>query len=387
MRARTCGTRGHGPTLPRMHGRLALILTAIATVAAIILRFSGAPPLVVFSVAALSILGLAALLGAATEELGAHLGHRVGGILNATVGNVGEIIICIFALKAGLIDLVKASITGSIIGNILLVFGASVLVGGVKHGIQRFDPRSAGMNAVQLLMATIGLLVPATFAFLAGGEHLARNLMPIENVSLWVAGLLIALYALSVFYDMTRPLDGSVRSGDEMHTQTAEGAARKQHWSRPLTLLVITAGALAWVSEILVGAVEPVVHQLGVSEFFLGIILIPIIGNLAEHLVALQLARKNQMDFAIAVSLGSATQVALFAAPVLVFLSLALGHPLTLVFTPFEVLAVGLAALVAALIAIDGESNWLEGAQLVVTYLILAIAFFFLPTGSLPGHP
>jgi Ca2+:H+ antiporter len=371
-----------------MHGRLALILTSIATVAAIVLRYSGAPPLAVFGVSALAILGLAGLLGGATEELGAHLGHRIGGILNATVGNVGEIIISVFALKAGLIDLVKASIAGSILGNVLLVFGASVLVGGLKHGIQRFDPRSAGMNAVQLVMATFGLLVPAMFAFLVGGEQIKANFVPIENLSLCVAGLLMALYLLSIYYDLTRPLEGNVRSGDEMHTKDALEAATRRHWSKPLILLVVSAGALAWTSEILVGAVEPVVHQLGVSEFFLGIILIPIIGNLAEHLVALQLARKNQMDFAIAVSLGSATQVALFAAPLLVFISLALGHPLTLVFTPFEVLAVGLAALVAALIAIDGESNWLEGAQLVAGYLILAVAFWYLPTVLAPvSHP
>jgi len=366
-----------------MHGRAALAATAILTVAAIALRLSGASPILVFAVASLSILGLAGLLGSATEELGAHLGHRVGGVLNATVGNVGEIIISVFALKAGLIDLVKASITGSILGNVLLVFGASVYFGGIKHGVQRFDPRSAGMNAVQLVMATVGLLVPAMFAFLVGGEHIASNFMPIENVSLWVAGFLIALYGLSVFYDLTRPADGGVRSGDEM----ALGEHPKRHWSRPLTMLLISAGALAWVSEILVGSVEPVVHQLGVSEFFLGIILIPIIGNLAEHMVALQLARKNQMDFAIAVSLGSATQVALFAAPLLVFLSIPLGHPLTLVFTPFEVLAVGLTAIVAALIAIDGESNWLEGAQLIATYLILAVAFWFLPVAAAHSHP
>jgi len=366
-----------------MHGPWALAATAILTVAAIALRYLGADPLIVFAASALSILGLAAVLGAATEELGAHLGHRVGGILNATVGNIGEIIISVFALKAGLIELVKASITGSIIGNVLLVFGASVFVGGVKHGVQRFDPRSAGMNSVQLLMATIGLLVPATFAFLVGGEHIAQNFVPIENVSLWVAALLLALYGLSVFYDLTRPLESGVRSGDEMSL----GGHPKRHWSRPLGMLAISAAALAWVSEILVGSVEPVVHQLGVSEFFLGIVLIPIIGNLAEHLVALQLARKNQMDFAIAVSLGSATQVALFAAPLLVFLSIPLGHPLTLVFTPFEVLAVGLCAIVAALISSDGESNWLEGAQLIATYLMLAIAFFFLPMAAAHVHP
>jgi Ca2+:H+ antiporter len=360
-----------------------LVSTAVATVAAIVLRFAGAPPVLVFAVAALSILGLAFLLGHATEELGHFFGPRVGGILNATVGNVGEIIICIFALKAGLIDLVKASLTGSILGNVLLVGGASLVVGGVKHGVQRFDARSAGMNAVQLVLATIGLVVPGVFAHAVGGEHVASNFWPIENVTIGIAALLLGIYGLSVIYDLTRPLDSTVRSGDE--ARVVEGAAHAPHvkggWRLPLVLLVISAGFLAWVSEILVGAVEPVVHTLGVSEFFLGIILIPVIGNLAEHMVAVQLAAKNKMDFSLAVSLGSATQIALFAAPVLVFLSIPLGHPLTLVFTNFEIIAVGLCALVAALIAIDGESNWLEGAQLVATYLILAVAFFFLPVG------
>lgn len=360
-----------------MSGPWVLGATALATVATIVLRYAGADPVLVFAVSCLAILGLAGILGHATEELGVHTGPRIGGILNATVGNVGEIIIAVFALKAGLVDLVKASITGSILGNILLVFGASVLVGGAKHGIQRFDPRTAGMNAVQLVLATIGLIVPATFALLVGGEHVAQNFWPIENVTIGVAILLLFLYGLSVVYDLTRPLGTTVRSGDEAssvaHTKVPGG------WKGPLLVLVVSAAALAWTSEILVGAVEPVVHTLGISEFFLGIILIPIIGNLAEHAVSIQLAYKNQMDFAVAVSLGSATQIALFAAPVLVFLSIPLGHPLTLVFAPFEVVAIAGASVIAALIAIDGESNWLEGAQLIAVYLILAVAFFFLP--------
>jgi Ca2+:H+ antiporter len=371
-----------------MSSRWVLVLTGLATLAAIVLRFAGASPVLVFGVAALSILGLAFILGHATEELGHFFGPRVGGILNATVGNVGEIIICVFALKAGLVDLVKASLTGSIIGNVLLVCGASLIVGGARHGIQRFDPRTAGMNAVQLVLATIGLVVPGVFAHSVGGEHVAANFWPIENVTIGIAALLLGLYGLSVVYDLTRPLDQTVRSGDEASFHDGAHAHAKGGWVGPLVLLVVSAGLLAWVSEILVGAVEPVVHTLGVSEFFLGIILIPVIGNLAEHMVAVQLAAKNKMDFSLAVSLGSATQIALFAAPVLVFLSIPLGHPLTLVFTNFEIIAVGLCALVAALIAIDGESNWLEGAQLVAVYLILAVAFFFLPAAGLPaaGH-
>ncbi len=359
---------------------LFLIVTAVATVAAIVARYAGVEPVVVFVLACLSILGLAGLLGKSTEELGAYLGHRIGGILNATVGNVGEIIICVFALKAGLVDLVKASITGSIIGNLLLVCGASLVVGGARHGIQRFDPRTAGMNAVQLVLATVGLVVPAVFAFLVGGEQIASNFLPIESVTLGVATLLLVLYGLSVWYDQTRPLETTVRSGDEVHATghvTTPGG-----WKPALIRLLVASGFLAWVSEILVGSIEPVIAQLGVSEFFLGLILIPIIGNLAEHLVAVQLAAKNRMDFSMAVSLGSATQIALFAAPVLCFLSIPLGHPLTLVFTPFEVIAIGLGSIVAALIAIDGESNWLEGAQLIAVYLILAVAAFFLPVGA-----
>ncbi len=367
-----------------MPKRLFLIVTAIATLAAIVCRFTGVPPLVVFVLSCLSILGLAGLLGESTEELGAYLGHRVGGILNATVGNVGEIIICVFALRAGLVDLVKASITGSIIGNLLLVCGASLVVGGAKHGIQRFDARAAGMNAVQLVLATVGLVVPAVFAFLVGGEQIAANFLPIESVTLGVASLLLVLYGLSVWYDQTRPLEATVRSGDEVHATghvTTPGG-----WKPALVKLLIASGFLAWVSEILVGSIEPVIAQLGVTEFFLGLILIPVIGNLAEHLVAVQLAAKNRMDFSIAVSLGSATQIALFAAPVLCFLSIPLGHPLTLVFTPFEVIAIGLGSIVAALIAIDGESNWLEGAQLIAVYLILAVAAFFLPVAAGGGH-
>jgi Ca2+:H+ antiporter len=367
-----------------MPKRILFAVTALATVAAIVARYAGLPPLVVFGLSCVSILGLAGMLGEATEELGGYLGHRIGGILNATVGNVGEIIICVFALRAGLVDLVKASITGSIIGNLLLVCGASLVVGGWKHGIQKFDPRTAGMNAVQLVLATIGLVVPAVFAHLVGGEQVASNFVPIENVTLWVASLLLLLYGMSVYYDLTRPLDETVRSGDEMghtgHVITPGG------WKPALVRLVVAAGALAWVSEILVGAIEPVIETLGVSEFFLGLILIPVIGNLAEHLVAVQLAAKNRMDFSLAVSLGSSTQIALFAAPVLCFLSIPLGHPLTLVFTPFEVVAIGLGSLIAALIAIDGESNWLEGAQLIATYLIIAVASFFLPVLAGAGH-
>jgi len=354
--------------------RPALVATALATVLAVVLSQGRAAPLLVFVAAALSILGLAAILGQATEALGGRLGHKVGAILNATVGNVGEILIAIFALKAGLVDFVKASITGSIIGNLLLVFGASALFGGLKHGPQRFDARAAGLHAAQLVLATIGLLVPALFAYLVHGAAppgvaVGGPEISIEAVTLGVAAVLLATYGLAIAYDLRRPAPAGVLARE------AGGGS----WAGPLGWLVVAAALLGWMSQILVGAVEPVMHEFGLSPVFLGAIVIPILGNLAENLVAVKLARQDQMDFALAVALGSATQVALFAAPVLVFASLALGHPLTLVFTPFEVVAVGAGAVVTALLCLDGETNWLEGAQLLATYLILAVAFFFLP--------
>lgn len=359
--------------------RLALVATGAVTAAAIVLDRAHAAPLLTFAAAGIALLGLATFLGRATEALGDHLGHKVGAVLNATVGNVGEILIALFAIKAGLLDFVKASITGSIIGNLLLVFGASALVGGLKHGPQRFDARVAGMNAAQLVLATIGLLVPALFAYLvhgiapaaATGGPAASPEISIEAVTIGVAAVLIATYVLAVVYDLRHPLA----------TPPRPRSPERGAWLAPLAGLVVAAALLAWVSEVLVGAVEPLMHEFGLSPFFLGAIVIPILGNVAENLVAVRLARRNEMDFALAVALGSATQVALFAAPVLVFASLALGHPLTLVFTPFEVVAVGAGAVVTALLCLDGETNWLEGAQLLATYLILAVAFFFLPGG------
>jgi Ca2+:H+ antiporter len=359
-----------------MSKRAALVATLVVTALALLLSFVHAPPLAVFVASAIAILGLAGALGTATEELGGHLGHKVGAILNATVGNVGEILIAIFALRAGLIDFVKASITGSIIGNLLLVLGASALVGGRKHGVQRFDPRTAGMHAAQLVLATIGLLVPALFAHLVhvgappGGASAVGPEASIEGVTLGVACVLLVTYGLSVAYDLSRP------APPRAHATAVPGS-----WRAPLARLVVAAALLGWLSEVLVGAIEPVIDQFGLSPLFLGAIVIPIIGNLSENYVALELARKNQIEFSLAIALGSATQVALFAAPVLVFASLLLGHPLTLVFTPFEVVAVGAGAVVTALLCLDGETNWLEGAQLLATYLILAVAFYFLPGG------
>ncbi len=348
--------------------RIAVVATVVVAVVAIALDliFHGDPTLI-FIVSAAAILGLAWVIGLSTERLGAITGPQVGGILNATFGNIAELIIAFFALQAGLLDVVKASITGSIIGNLLLVLGASVLLGGIKNGPQRFDPRIAGSNAALLVLAAIGLFIPAVFA--------ASTADPTEGSlveeSVLVAILLILGYVVSLVFQFSNPAETLGGHGP------AEGHGGPA-WTGRTAVFVLLAAAvlLAVLSEILVGAIEPFIETFGLSEFFVGVILIPTIGNLAEHLVAVQLAFKNKMEFAMAVSFGSSLQVALFVGPVLVLLGLVVGQPMDLVFQPLEVAAVGVAVGISALIAIDGESNWLEGALLILVYVILAVSFF-----------
>lgn len=357
---------------------LSLIAYAVSiggTVVVLALRILGADETLTFGVSALTILGLAYTLGHATEQLGIAAGPRIGGIMNATVGNIGEIIIAGFLIADGKIEIVHASITGSIVGNLLLVLGASLLIGGLKNGIQHYDAQLTGMNAASLILATIGLVVPATFAFLIGGGESTGpgdpQFFQIEALTVGVAILLIATYAAQTWFFLRAP---------DSPTAVHGGAEEVAEWSWKLALgvLLAAAAALTFASEVLVATLEPAVASLGVSEFFIGIIVIPLIGNLAEHVVGVTLAYKNKMDFSLITSIGSATQIALFAVPVLVFFGLLVGNPLTLVFTPLEVVAVGVGVLIAGFIALDGRSNWVEGLQLVSVYLILALAFFFL---------
>jgi Ca2+:H+ antiporter len=340
-----------------------LAISIVAIVLELVLHVEGTP---VFIVSAAGILGLAWVVGLATERLGAITGPQLGGILNATFGNIAELIIAFFALQAGLITVVKASITGSIIGNLLLVLGVSLLVGGLHNGIQRFSRLIAGSNAALLLLALVGLFVPAVFAFSSGasGDTLTEE-------SVLVAFALIAGYVLSIVWQFTNPertLGGHGEPGG--HSGPA--------WSGSIAVVVLlgAAGLLAILSEFLVGSIEPFIEQFGLSEFFVGVILIPTIGNLAEHIVAVQLAWKDKMEFAMAVCYGSSLQVALFVAPVLVLAGVVIGQPMDLVFHPLEVAAVGAAVGSSALISLDGESNWLEGALLTIFYVILAISFF-----------
>jgi len=326
----------------------------------------GGAALLTFGAAALGVIPLAEIIGQATENLAVRTGPRVSGFLNATLGNAAEFIITFFAIRAGLLDLVKASIIGSIIGNLLLVMGLSILVGGLRNGQQSFNRIRAGLDATMLILAIIALGVPSLF----GHAIEMVSHASVEYLSLGVAVAMIVVYGLQLLYSFAR-------AAPAVHQVSHEGGA----WPlrRAVGALVLATVFIAWLSEVLVGAVEPVLSSLGWTEFFLGIVIIPLVGNVAEHLVAVQVAAKNQMDMSLEISVGSSLQIALFVAPALVFISLLMGNPLTLVFDQFELIALAAAALIAALVALDGESNWMEGAQLLVVYTILALAFFFLP--------
>ena len=338
-------------------------------------------PLLIFFSAAVGVVPLAAWMGVATEHLAVRTGPRLGGLLNATLGNAAELIITLVALhtaathpelRDGLNELVKASITGSVLGNVLLVLGLSALCGGLKHGTQTFDRSHAGVNGTMLILAVIALAIPSIFGHaIEQVDHVA-----VIRLSEWVAVVMIAVYALGLVYSL-KPGQGPL----EAEPEEALESEHEPSWSlgRAGAVLLVATVLIAWLSEILVGAVEPVVKALGVTEFFLGVILIPLVGNVAEHFVAVQVAMANRMELSLAISIGSSLQIALFVAPLLVFAGMLMGNPLTLVFNVFELSALGVSALIAALISGDGESNWLEGVQLLVVYLIIGIAFYFLP--------
>jgi len=344
----------------------ALLVVAVLAVVGELLHW---PPVIIFFAAALGVVPMASFMGRATEELAFYTGPKVGGLLNATLGNAAELIITIVAIREGLLTLVLASITGSILGNILLILGLSMFLGGFKHGIQKFNRTQAGVNATMLILAVIALAIPSFFNFRIADINEAG----VEYLSLGTAVVMLAIYILSLVF--------SFRATS---TQDELTAAHEHHptWGRTKAIGVLIGATIGIVilSEVLVGAVEPVVESLGISEFFLGIILIPLVGNVAEHLVAVQMAMKNKMELSLAISIGSSLQIALFVTPILVFVSLLFGNPLQLTFDQFEIVAMIGAALIAALIALDGESNWLEGAQLLGVYLIIALAFFFLPS-------
>jgi Ca2+:H+ antiporter len=339
---------------------------------ALILEWRHAPPAWVFGISAAAIIPLAAFMGRATEHLASKMGAGIGGLLNATFGNAAELIIAMSALRAGLHDVVKASITGSIIGNILLVLGLAVLCGGLKYERQKFNATSAGIGATLLVLSAIGLVVPAIFHFIVKGTEASRE----QAMSLEIAFVLFATYVLSLIF--------SLRTHRHLYTGNVEAESHGHGgpvWSRKraVGVLAIATVGVALMSEALVGAVEPTAEAFGLTEVFVGVILVAIIGNAAEHSTAVLMAWRNQMDLAVNIAVGSSIQVALFVAPVLVFASYAFGRPMDLVFTTFEVVSVTIAAAVATLVSMDGESNWMEGVQLLGVYVILGVAFYFLP--------
>ncbi len=347
-----------------------LILTPIAVAA----RLLHLPPLVVFLLAAAAIVPLSAVLGSATEAVAEHTSPAVGGVLSATMGNLAELIIAGIALNAGLIDLVKASITGSILGNLLLVLGLALLAGGLKHRVQTFSHHLAGFSATVLLIAVFGLAVPTLFHGLHPDPARAATIM----MSLYVSVLLIIGYACSLLY--------SLRTHTASFSTAAAGAGAGSEqvtllpkWSskKALVILVSAAAAIGVVAEVLVSVTEQAVKALGFSEFFVGLIIVPIIGNAAENSSAIIMAMRNRMDLALNIAVGSSIQVALLIAPLLVLLGFVLHRPMDLAFTTMEVTSIALAVAVATSVLRDAESNWLEGVFLLLAYAVLGVAFFF----------
>jgi Ca2+:H+ antiporter len=352
---------------------LLLIFVPVAAV----LELMHANPIAIFAASALAIVPLAGWMGRATEHLAEKLGQGIGGLLNATFGNAAELIIALMALRKGLYEVVKASITGSIIGNILLVLGLSVLLGGLKFPKQVFNRTAAMLGSTMLALSAVALLMPGIFHLVVAGKPNVRE----QDLSLEIAVVLIITYVLSLVFTLRTHSHLYTGGVDEETEQKAIGTHGWSQQRSIITLLVATV-LVALMSEFLVGAVEEASHKLGLTEIFVGVILVAIIGNAAEHSTAILVALKNKMDLALNIAIGSSMQVALFVAPVLVFASYLFGKPMDLLFSPLEVVAIVVSVLVVALIAQDGESNWMEGVLLLAVYIILGLTFYFLPAGA-----
>ncbi len=347
-----------------------LKLLLIFVPAAILLSFlSPSSHMLVFLAACLAIVPLAGWLGRATEELTHNTNQGIGGLVNATFGNATELIIAVAALQKGLYPLVKASLTGSLIGNLLLVLGGAVLAGGIKHERQRFNVTAARAQVTLLTLATIGMIMPAAFHYLAGPGGRSRE----NGLSLEISVVLLLAYGAHLVF--------SLRTHKQLFAGIpAEAGTAAWSMKKSIVILLGATVLIAWVSEILVGSVEEAATTLGLTRVFVGVIVVAVVGNAAEHSTAVMMAIKNRMELSIGIAIGSSLQIALFVAPLLVAVSHFIGpRPMDLVFTPAEVLAIFLAVLISGHITSDGESNWLEGALLLAVYLILAIVFFFLP--------
>jgi Ca2+:H+ antiporter len=337
-----------------------LVFVPVSAVADLVLH----QPVLIFATACMAIVPLAALIGRATDQLAVRAGARVGGLLNASFGNVTELIISILLIRAGEFDVVKASLIGSILGNILLVLGGSYLAGGLRFKEQRFSSRSAAVHSSSLLLAVSGLVMPAVFVALANDTAAQR-----EVVSVTVGGVLILLYGAALLFTLVT----------HTHLFGVRQTEEQAEWSaaRAVIVLLVAAVAVGVESEFLVGSLEPATASLGLSKVFVGLFVVAIIGNAAEHASAIIFALRNQMDISIEIAFGSSTQIALFVAPLLVFVSLPLGKPMDFVFSAYEVIAVTLAALIVAVTSRDGRSDWLVGLQLLGIYVILGISLFY----------
>jgi len=359
----------HLPPLALHVGRrdsVLAVLIVVLSVIAVIGGRVGLPPVAIFVVGGIALALLAYGIGVATDELGITAGPRISGVLNATFGNIAELVIAGFALRAGLLDIVRASVAGSVLGNTLLVLGLCMMVGGWRHGVQRFSRVAASMNGVLLLVGTVGLVAP-TLLLTTGVQPDGTKE---QGLSVVVSIVLLLVYLASLRFYLTTPEAGGV---------PREPGAAHWGWGSATVILAVLAVLTAPVADAFVAVLNPTAQALGLPTLFLGLVIVPLVGNIPENLVGLTVAWRGDMDFAMVIALGSSLQVALFVGPVLVLLSPLLGHPLTLVFAPVEIVAIAASALIMSVVAVDGESTWIEGLALVAVYIIFAAAIYVWP--------
>ena len=343
------------------YGTVLLIFLPAAAVS----LYLGGPAVFTFFAAAVALVYLAAAMGWATEVLASRAGPTVGGLLNATLGNAAEFIIALVGVRAGLTVVVKASLTGSILGNSLLVLGAAFVAGGLRHKEQKFNPRAASMGATLMVVAVSALLMPSLLHFIGRAGEISEH-----RLSLAISIVLLIAYGASIVFSLVTHRHAFPHHADE---QPPRG--KRFFWA--VAVLVLTTAGIVAAAEILVSVIEATAHVLGWGEVFIGVVVVAIAGNAAEHFAAVLVAWRNRMDLALTITQGSSMQIALLVAPLVVIISYVWPEPLDLIFTPLEVAAVALSMLIVSLITADGESNWLEGLLLLALYVIIAVTFFF----------
>jgi Ca2+:H+ antiporter len=336
-------------------------IVAALSLLALALRVVGASPVAIFIAAGIAVAGLAYVLGEATEQAGESSSPRLAALLNATFGNAPELIIVILTINAGLISVAKASIIGSVLGNILLILGLSLIAGGLRHGHLTFAKRPAGVNASMLTLAVVLVALPTAFAEIGHTSNGDEKI-----VSYGAAILMLIVYLAYLYHSLSQPQE-----------EQGESHAR---WSKRAALLVLAVSAVATgiLSEVLVKAIEPTIHDTGISETFVGLIIVPALGNIAEHLSAVRIAWRGNMDFSMGIVFNSGLQVALLITAAAVFAGIVLGNGVTVVFPPLELAVLGAAAVMAAFVTADGEATWIEGLELVAIYILAGLAFWFL---------